>query len=179
MHAWKPAGTVPASSWVLALCEQRLLTVHCPSRACHFLQRSQQESFISTYLTALAAMFCAQKPFSKCLHKCHGGILALCSSSSFLITPGASCHSNSSFEQLNSFMPLPSLGHPVSSSHIQILPVPLRPLSQAPHSIFPSTHPSCPIYPFTLSSHGNSSTAGTSHPPWEPPTYCIPVIHAT
>lgn len=132
-----------------------------PLTCLSFLTEEPAESFISTYLTALAAMFCAQKPFSKCLHKCHGGILALCSSSSFLITPGASWHSNSSFEQLNSFMSLPSLGHPVSSSHIQILPVPLCPLSQAPHSIFPSTHPSCPIYPFTLSSHGNSSIAGT------------------
>ena len=80
-------------------------------------------------------MFCAQKPFGKCLHKCRGGILALCSSSSFLITPGVSRHANSSFEQLNSFKSLPSLGHPVSSSHIQILPAPLSPLSQAPQHL--------------------------------------------
>ena len=178
MHVKQLAQCQPRhGSW--SSVNKRLLTVHCPSHACHFLERSQQESFVSTCLIALTSMFCAQKPFGKCLHKCHGGILALCSSSSFLITPGVSRHSNSSFEQLNGFKSLPSLGHPVSSSHIQILPAPLSLLSQAPHSIFPSTHPSCPICPFTLSSHANPGPAGTSQPPWEPPTYCIPVIHAT
>lgn len=177
MHVNQLAQCQPHhGSWFSA--NKRLLTVHCPSHACHFLERSQQESLICTYLTALAAVFCAQESFSECLHKGHGGILALCSCSSFLIAPGVSCRSSSSFEQLNSSMSLPSLGHPVSSSHIQILPAPLCPLPQAPQSIFPSTHPSCPICPFTLSSHSHSGPAGTSQPPWGPPTYFIPVIHA-
>lgn len=156
--------------------------MRCPPHACHFLERRitpLSKNYSSAHTSQHSLLFCAQESFSKCLHKCHGGILALCSCSSFLIAPGVSCRSSSSFEQLNSFMSLPSLGHPVSSSHIQILPAPLCPLPQAPQSIFPSTHPSCPICPFTLSSHSHSGPARASQPPWGPPTYCITVIHAT